>query len=186
MRIAIIVGSTRPGRKAAAVARWVEDVAARRGDAAFDVVDLADHELPLLDEPAPPATGRYANPHTRAWAATVAAYDGYVFVTPEYNHSTSGVLKNALDYLYAEWNDKAAGFVGYGADGGTRAVEQLRLVLGELQVADVRNQVSLSLFADFADMAEPAPRPHQEQALRGMLDQLVAWSRALRPLRAAG
>lgn len=183
--IAIIVGSTRPGRKADAVARWVHDLAATRGDAKWQIVDLADHELPHLDEPAPPALGQYRHTHTQDWADTIAAFDGYVFVTPEYNHSTSGVLKNAIDYLSAEWANKAAGFVSYGGNGGVRAVEHLRLVLGELQVADVRAQVSLSLATDFHDMNEFRPAAHQEPALTAMLDQLIAWAHALEPLRAA-
>ena len=183
--IGIIIGSTRPGRKAAEVAHWVHGIAALRTDATFEVVDLADHALPLLDEPVPPSMGDYRHEHTHTWAGTVAACDGFVFVTPEYNHSTSAALKNALDYVYAEWNNKAAGFVGYGAAGGTRAVEHLRLVMGELQVADVRSQVALSLMDDFAQMSQFSPRPHQEQAVEAMLDQLVAWSAAMAPLRAA-
>jgi multimeric flavodoxin WrbA len=100
-RIAIVIGSTRPGRRAAAIARWVEKAAAQRGDAEYEVVDLAEHVLPHLDEPVPAAlSGDYAAPHTRRWAETIAAFDGYVFVTPEYNHPTTGVLKNAIDYLW--------------------------------------------------------------------------------------
>lgn len=135
LRVAIIAGSTRPGRKAGTVARWVHGIAARRDDAAYEVVDLADYGLPLLDEPVPPMAGRYQHPHTLKWAATVASFDAYVFVTPEYNRSVPGALKNALDYLFAEWNDKAAGFVGYGFHGGVHAIEHLRLILGELKIA---------------------------------------------------
>lgn len=183
--IAIIIGSTRPGRKADAVARWVHDLAATRADAHVQIIDLADHQLPHLDEPVPPALGQYRHAHTRAWAETIAAFDGYVFITPEYNHSTSGVLKNAIDYLSAEWANKAAGFVSYGGDGGVRAVEHLRLMMGELQVADVRAQVSLSLATDFENMTEFRPAEHRQSALTAMLDQLVAWTQALEPLRAA-
>jgi len=182
--IAIIIGSTRPGRKADTVANWVHDIAAKRADATFEVLDIADYHLPHLDEPMPPATGQYTHPHTRAWAAKIASFDGYVFVTPEYNHSTSGALKNAIDFLYAEWTNKSAGFVSYGAAGGTRAVEHLRLVMAELQVADVRAQVSLSLFTDFTDMTDFAPAAHQEPAVAALLDQVIAWGHALRPLRA--
>lgn len=157
IRIAVIVGSTRPGRKAPAVADWVHQLAGHRQDASYEVLDLAEINLPMLDEPVPPAMGDYQNPHTRSWAAKVASYDGFVFVTPEYNHATSAALKNALDYCYAEWNNKAAGFVGYGAVGGTRAVEHLRLVMGELQVADVRSQVSLTLADDFEQMTTSTP-----------------------------
>src|SRR5438067_5778847 len=149
IKVAIILGSTRPGRLGEAVARWVYEIAKQRSDAEFELVDLLDYDLPLLDEPVPPALGQYSQPHTLAWAAKIAAFDAYVFVTPEYNHGPSGSLKNAIDYLYREWNNKAAGFVGYGSAGGTRAVEQLRLILAELQVATVRNQVGLSLYSDF-------------------------------------
>ncbi|MFC7545317.1 NADPH-dependent FMN reductase [Plantactinospora sp. GCM10030261] len=175
------VGSTRPGRRAATVARWVAGLA-RHDDATVDIVDLADHPLPHLDEPVPPMMGKYFNPHTRDWSATIAGYDAYIFVTPEYNHSTSGVLKNALDFLFAEWNDKAAGFVSYGVDGGTRAVEHLRLVAGELRLADVRSQVPLVLSRDFAG-DEVRPSGNQPDKLRAMVDELVAWGGALRALR---
>ena len=185
IRIAIIAGSTRPGRKAGAVAEWVLDVARDRHDADFEIVDLAAHPLPLLDEPLPPSAGRYEHAHTRAWSERIAAFDGYAFVTPEYNRSTSGALKNAIDFLHAEWGDKAAGFVGYGSQGGTRAVEHLRLMMGELRVATVRDQVALSVFDDFADFTELRPRPRQRAAAEAMLDQLVAWSGALKSLREA-
>lgn len=185
VNIAIVVGSTRPGRKADAVAKWVHECARKRADARFEVVDILDYGLPLLDEPVPPAAadGRYDKPHTKAWAAKIETFDGYVFVTPEYNHGTSAALKNALDFLYPEWNDKAAGFVAYGGTGGTRAVEQLRLVMAELQIATVRNQVALSLRADFENYTVFTPGAHQERAVGAMLDQLVAWSGALKTLR---
>jgi NAD(P)H-dependent FMN reductase len=183
VKIAIIVGSTRPGRKADTVARWVFDIAARRGDASFEIVDIADFDLPLLDEALPPSMGRYAQPHTRAWAEKIAGFDGFVFVTPEYNHSTSGALKNAIDYLFREWNDKAAGFVGYGSTGGTRAVEHLRGIMGEIKVADVRAQVALSLFNDFENFTEFKPQPSQEAAVEAMLNDLIRWGRALQAMR---
>ena len=183
IKIAIIIGSTRPGRKAEAVARWVHGIATKRSDAEFELVDIKDFNLPLLDEPMPPAAGKYSQPHTRAWAAKVASFDAYVFVTPEYNHGPSGALKNAIDYLYREWNNKAAGFVGYGSAGGTRAVEQLRLVMGELLVADVRAQVALSLFTDFENFSTFKPAPMHEKSVNVMLDQVVAWGTALKTLR---
>src|SRR6476646_8794622 len=182
-RIGVILGSTRPGRRGEQVARWVMDVAGRRADGVFELVDLADHPLPHLDEPLPPNMGQYRNPHTRAWAATIGRFDGFVFVTPEYNHSTSGVLKNAIDYLYAEWNNKAIGIVSYGATGGTRAAEHLRLIAGELQMADVRTNVALSLITDFTDSTELTPVAYQTGALDTLLAQVVAWSQALAPLR---
>jgi NAD(P)H-dependent FMN reductase len=183
IKIGIIVGSTRPGRKAPDVARWVLDIAGMRADAVFELVDIQDFNLPLLDEPVPPSLGQYSQPHTRAWAAAIAGFDGFVFVTPEYNHGTSGALKNAIDFLYKEWNNKAAGFVGYGSAGGARAIESLRLVMGELMVADVRAQVMLSLRTDFENYTTFNPAEHHEQSVDAMLDQVVAWSRALKTLR---
>jgi NAD(P)H-dependent FMN reductase len=183
-KVAIIVGSTRPGRRAAAVAQWVHDLASKRDDAEFEIVDLADYPLPHLDEPMPPSMGQYTNQHTHEWSAKIAEFDAYVFVTPEYNHSTSGVLKNAIDYLNREWNNKSAGFVSYGAAAaGTRAVEHLRLIMGELQVADVRGQVALSLFTDFENFTDFVPAAVQEQALTTMLDQVIAWGTALKSVR---
>lgn len=120
VKIGIIVGSTRPGRHARAVADWVLGQTTGRPGARYEIIDLADYPLPHLDEPMPPSFGQYQHDHTKAWAATVGGYDGFIFVTPEYNHSTSGVLKNAIDYLYAEWNNKAAAFVAYGSLGGAR------------------------------------------------------------------
>jgi NAD(P)H-dependent FMN reductase len=183
IKTAIVIGSTRPGRKAEAIARWVYEIAKKRGDAEFEVVDIKDFNLPLFDEPRSPMMGQYSQPHTKAWAAKIASFDAFVFVTPEYNHSTSGALKNALDFLYREWNNKAAGFVGYGGVGGARAVEQLRLVMGELQVADVRAQVALSLFGDFENFTVFKPGPRQESSVNAMLDQVIAWGGALKTLR---
>ena len=184
IKVAIIIGSTRPGRKADSVAKWVHEIARKRSDAAFEIVDIKDYNLPLLDEPVPPSMGQYSQQHTRVWSAKIASFDAYVFVTPEYNHGTSGALKNAIDYLYNEWNNKAAGFVGYGSSGGTRAVENLRLIMGELQVADVRGQVILSLFTDFENFSVFKPHPRNEESVNAMLDQVIAWGGALKTLRA--
>ena len=183
LKVAIVVGSTRPGRKALAVARWVHGIATARSDAQFEIVDIQDFNLPLLDEAMPPARGQYSQPHTKAWAAKIASFDAYVFVTPEYNHGPSGALKNAIDFLYREWNNKAAGFVGYGSAGGVRAVEQLRLVMGEILVADVRAQVALSLFTDFENFTTFKPAPLHEKSVHTMLDQVIAWGGALKGLR---
>jgi NAD(P)H-dependent FMN reductase len=183
IKVAIVIGSTRPGRKADGVARWVQDIANKRGDATYELVDILDYNLPLLDEPSPPSSGKYTQEHTRKWAATVAAYDAYVFVTPEYNHGPSGALKNALDFVYPEWNNKAAGFVGYGSAGGVRAVEQLRLIAAELQLATVRAQVQLSLFTDFEKFTVFKPDPSKEKSVNTLLDQVVSWGTALRTVR---
>ena len=184
-KIAIILGSTRPGRNGEAVARWVLEQASTRTDAEYELVDLRDHPLPHLDEEVPASMGMYSHHHTKKWAATIAAYDGFVFVTPEYNHGTTGVLKNAIDYLYAEWTNKAAGFVSYGSAGGARAVEQLRLVMGELQIADVRQQVQFSLFHDFESFSTFVPGPQHAAMAALLFDQVVAWAEALQPLRDA-
>lgn len=183
IKIAIIIGSTRPGRKGEAVAKWVHEVAKKRSDAEFELVDIKDFNLPLLDEPVSPVMGQYSKPHTKVWAAKIGNFDAYVFVTPEYNHGTSGALKNAIDFLFAEWNNKAAGFVSYGGIGGARAVEQLRLVLAEVQMATVRNQVLLSMFTDFENFSVFKPDSHKEVSVNEMLDQLIAWGGALKMLR---
>lgn len=183
IKIAIIIGSTRPGRKADSVAKWVYEIAKKRSDAAFEIVDIKDYNLPLLDEPVPPSMAQYSQPHTKTWAAKIASFDAYVFVTPEYNHGISGALKNAIDYLYAEWNNKVAGFVSYGSAGGARAVESLRLVMGELQVADVRAQVMLSLFTDFEKFTTFKPAAMHEKSVNTMLDQVIAWGGAMKTLR---
>jgi NAD(P)H-dependent FMN reductase len=191
-RIGIIVGSTRPGRRGEAVARWVERVAAGHdavtgGEATVTVIDLAAQDLPLLDEPVPAMFADYRNPHTRRWASVVGSCDAFVFATPEYNHSIPAALKNAIDYLYAEWNDKPAGVVSYGVQGGTRAVDHLRLVLAEVRVAVVPTQVALSVFAEFdfsgTDTGDPtapgvlAPAQGRTEELSTMLTEIVAWSR---------
>jgi NAD(P)H-dependent FMN reductase len=183
IKIGIIIGSTRPGRVGESVSRWVLQVAQERKDAEFELVDIQDFNLPLLDEPFPASMEQYSKPHTKIWSAKIDSFDGYVFVTPEYNHATSGALKNAIDFLYREWNNKAAGFVGYGGLGGTRAVESLRSILGELEIADVRSQVALSLKTDFEDFSVLKPAAHQAKSVNKMLDQLIAWSGALKNLR---
>lgn len=184
LKIGIIVGSTRPGRKARDVADWVQSVAAKRQDAIYEVVDIADFDLPLLDEPVPPSMDQYSKPHTFRWAERIGEFDGFVFVTPEYNHSTSGALKNALDFLYKEWNNKVAGFVSYGSAGGARAVEHLRAIAAELQMATVRAQVLFYLDRDFKDYSIFNPQSRHETDLNTMLDQLTEWARSLESVRA--
>lgn len=184
VKIGIIIGSTRPGRNGPAVAQWVYDIAKSRTDAEFELVDIADYNLPLYDEPVPPSMSTsYAKEHTQKWSSKIASLDGFVFVTPEYNRATSGALKNAIDFLYNEWTNKAAGFVGYGSFLGARAVENLRLIMGELQIADVRSQVGLSLFTDFENFSVFKPGPHHNDSVNAMLGQVVAWSRAMKTLR---
>jgi NAD(P)H-dependent FMN reductase len=183
IRIAIILGSTRPNRNGPQIAQWVLDTASQRGDAEFELIDLRDHPLPHLDEPVPPMFGASAHEHTRAWAERIAPFDGFVMVTPEYNGGAPGVLKNAIDHLFAEWTNKAVGFVSYGAGGGARAVVQLRTVCSTLGMADVGYSVAISLLSDFENQTTFTPREHHAAALKVTLDQLIAWSRALAPLR---
>jgi NAD(P)H-dependent FMN reductase len=183
LKIAIILGSTRPGRNGKAVADWVLEKAQTRSGANYDLIDLLDHPLPHIDEPIPPSIGQYAGEHTKRWAETIAPYDGYVFVTPEYNHSISGVLKNAIDYLSAEWNNKVAAFVSYGSAGGVRAVEHLRAISSEVQIAHVRQQLAFSLFTDFENLSIFRPAELHNHSATVMFDQLEAWAGALKPLR---
>ncbi|MCZ7375903.1 NADPH-dependent FMN reductase [Micromonospora sp. WMMC250] len=187
LKIGVILGSTRPGRNGKVVADWVLAQAAGRTAAEYELVDLADYPLPHLDEPVGAKAGPslYSKDHTKAWAARIAEYDGYVFVTPEYNHSTSGVLKNAIDFLYHEWTNKAAGFVSYGAVGGARAIEHLRGVLSELQVAHVQQQLSFSMFTDFENFADFKPAEMHAGSAQLLFDQLESWAGALRIIREA-
>lgn len=183
LRIAIVLGSTRPGRNGKAVADWVYEQAALRADAEFELIDVADYGLPLLDEPLPPVRGNYRYEHTKAWSEVIGSFDGYVFVTAEYNHSVPGALKNAMDYLYREWNNKAAGFVSYGVTGGTRAVEHLRLIAAELQMADVRAQLALPFATEFENYSTFTPSARAVRGLGAVLDQVISWAGALEPLR---
>ncbi len=183
IKIAIIIGSTRPHRNGEAVAKWVYEIAKTKSEADFELVDLKDYNLPLLDEPMPPSMGHYSKEHTKNWAKKIASFDSYIFVTPDYNRSIPASLKNAIDYLYAEWNNKVAGFVGYSGSGSVRAIEQLRIVMSELQIADVRDQVNLSLITDFKNFSEFNPAPFHAGILENMINQVIAWSDALKQFR---
>ena len=183
LKVAIIIGSTRPGRNGEAVGRWIYEKAKNRDDAEYELVDIKDYNLPLLDEPIPPSVGRYSNEHTKIWSTKIDSFDAYVFVTPEYNHGIPGALKNAIDFLFKEWNNKVAGFVGYGSAGGVRAVEQLRLVMAELKVATVRAQVQLSLFTDFENFSTFKPHEIHVKSTNNMLDEVISWASAMKTLR---
>src|SRR3954451_10811475 len=188
MRIAIIIGSTRPGRKGTSVGRWVHDHALQRDDvpskASFDLVELEDFDLPLLERATVRAAAdrEYETPETRAWSEAIDGYDGFVFVTPEYNHGVPAALKNAVDVLGPEWAYKAVAFVSYGADGGVRAVEQWRTVVANVLMTAVRAQVPLLVFEDWKD-GELRPLERRERELDTMLEQLVAMTEAVRSLR---
>ncbi|HIX42996.1 MAG TPA: NAD(P)H-dependent oxidoreductase [Candidatus Kurthia intestinigallinarum] len=174
LNIGIILGSTREGRVSPQVGQWVKEIADKRGDANYTIIDIADYDLPLL--------GTAEAPGAQAWSEIVAKQDGFVFITQEYNHSITGALKNALNYLRVEWNNKAAGIVSYGSVGGARAAEHLRGILGELLVADVRVHPALSLFTDFEN-GEFKPKEVQTDSVNQMLDQVIPWSKALYTIR---
>jgi NAD(P)H-dependent FMN reductase len=184
-KIGIIIGSTRPGRLGAQVAEWVRDVSARRSDAEFELVDLAEFRLPLFDQPVPPAMGGTGGPEAQAWVRTIDTCDGFVFVTPEYNNQLPGALKNAIDFVYTGWADKAAGIVSYGAAGGTGSAAQLRQMCGLLGLADVPAQVSLHLATDFENFTVFVPSEPRTRSLEELLDRVVAWTAALEPVRSA-
>ncbi len=177
LKIGIILGSTREGRVSPQVGTWVKEVAEKRRDAEYEIIDIADFKLPFLGEPGGDTSG------VAAWSEKVAACDGFVFIVAEYNHSITGALKNALDYLRVEWNNKAAGIVSYGSVGGARAAEHLRGILGELLVADVRVHPALSLFTDFENGSVFKPKEVQADSVHQMLDQLIPWSTALKTIR---
>lgn len=183
IKVGIILGSTRPGRNGEAVANWVYEHAQKRTDAEFELIDLKEFNLPLLDEPVTPSQKKYSKDHTKVWSEKVNSFDAFIFVTPEYNHSTSAALKNAIDFVYHEWNDKAAGFVSYGSAGGTRAVEHLRTIMAEIKIADVRAQVMLTLAEDFENYSSFKPREHHEKTLNTLFDQVISWGTALKTVR---
>ncbi|TGG90268.1 NADPH-dependent oxidoreductase [Natronospirillum operosum] len=188
LEIGVIVGSTRPGRNAQAVAEWVLEGASEVGNATYRMIDIAAFDLPLLDEPlgaraVASMKMEYAQEHTKHWASAIDALDAFVFVTPEYNFGPPASLKNAMDYLYPEWGDKAASFVSYGVSGGARAVAQLRQICAELQLYCVRDSVEFSLSSDFEGFTTFAPKPEAAEGLGTMVHQLERLANALRFMR---
>ncbi len=177
MNIGIILGSTREGRVSPQVGEWVKGIADKRGDANYEIVDIAEFQLPFL------GTTDGTEPGITAWNDKLASLDGFVFVVAEYNHSISGALKNALDFARDPWNNKAAGIVSYGSTGGARAAEHLRGIMGELMIADVRTHPTLSLFTDFENGSVLKPQDLHLDNVNLMLDQVIAWSGALKTLR---
>lgn len=177
LNIGIILGSTREGRVSPQVGEWVKGIADKRGDANYEIVDIADYKLPFL------GTTDGTEPGIAAWNEKLASLDGFVFIVQEYNHSITGALKNALDFAREAWNNKAAGIVSYGSTGGARAAEHLRGIMGELMIADVRVHPTLSLFTDFENFSEFKPQDLHLDNVNAMLEQVVAWSGALKTLR---
>jgi NAD(P)H-dependent FMN reductase len=182
-RIGVIVGTTRTGRFADRPTEWLMSIAKPRTDAIFEVVDLRDYPMPFFDEPRSPMIVPPKNEVALRWGKKLAALDAFVFITAEYNHGISAVLKNALDYAYAEFNRKPATFVGYGNAGGARGVEQLRLILAELQVASIRHAVHIG-YTEFVGMLMQgktfADYPHLDASAVKMLDEIVWWANTLR------
>ena len=172
MKIGIILGSVRDDRVGAAVAGWVQEQSAGR-EHTYELVDLKSFDVPVLTSATVPmaADKSYDDPRVQAWGDAIDAFDGFVFVTPEYNHGVPGGLKNAVDSLGAEWSGKAFGMVSYGADGGVRAVEQWRVIIANFSSVVVRGQVSLSLFNDFAD-GELALQDRRQGELSAVFDQV--------------
>ncbi|WP_174733220.1 NADPH-dependent FMN reductase [Mesobacillus harenae] len=177
LNIGIILGSTRQGRVSPQVGEWVKEIANQRGDANYEIVDIVDFDLPFL------GTTDGSESGIAAWNEKLANFDGFVFIVQEYNHSITGALKNAIDSAREVWYDKAAGIVSYGSTGGARAAEHLRGILAELKVADVRTHPTLSLFTDFKNGTEFSPQDLHLNNVNSMLEEVVAWSSALKTLR---
>ncbi len=177
LKIGIILGSTRDGRVSPQVGEWVKELADKRGDAAYEIVDIADYQLPLL------GTTDGQEPGIAAWNQKLAELDGFVFIVQEYNHSLSAALKNAFDFAREAWNNKSAGIVSYGSTGGARAAEHVRGIMGELMIADVRTHPTLSLFTDFENFNTFKPASLHEANVNMMLDQVLSWGQALKPIR---
>ena len=186
-RIGIVISTTREGRFGDKPAAWVHALAAARGDLAFEIVDLRDYPMPLFEEAASPAYVPPKNEAARRWGQKVAELDGFIFVTAEYNRGPPAALKNALDHAYTEFNRKPVAFVGYGGVGAARAVEQLRLICIELQMAPTRSGVHIG-GADFIGLFMQgktfADMPHLDPTATAMLDELSWWTHALNAARA--
>lgn len=176
LSIGVILGSSRPNRSGEAVAQWFMEQTKNFKEATFTFIDLKDVNLPMFDETTPPLMHQYANDHTKAWAEKIASFDAFIVVTPEYNHSFPAVLKNAFDYVNLEWNKKAIGFVSYGAtSGGLRAVEQLRLVAVELQMANVREQISIPFIWEAINPENGSINPDYVKGTPELLIKDVLW-----------
>jgi NAD(P)H-dependent FMN reductase len=183
----IIIGSTRPGRVGPTVADWIERRAQEHGGFDVQVSDLAEVSLPLFDEPNHPRMQQYVHQHTKDWSALVAGGDAFIFVTPEYNYGFNAALKNAIDYLHNEWTNKAAGIVSYGGvSAGTRATQMLKQVLSSLRIMVVTDAVNIPFVRSLIDEdGRFKPNEVVDASATAMLDELLRWTEALRPLRSA-
>jgi NAD(P)H-dependent FMN reductase len=191
LRISVIIGSTRPNRFSEKPAQWIFEELKKRDSVEAELLDLRDYPLPLYDQPKSPSgvqDGKYGNDVADKFAAKIGASDSFIIVTPEYNHSTSAVLKNALDFIYKEWNNKAVSFVAYGSVGGARAVEHLRGIAIELQMAPIRQSVHIPGSIQFPIMAgkaewNPTADASLMKAADSMITQLLWWTKALKAAR---
>jgi NAD(P)H-dependent FMN reductase len=186
-KLHVIICSTRPGRVGPVVADWFYGVAVEHGEFDVVLVDLATFNLPVYDEPNHPQRQDYQHQHTKAWSASVASADAFVFVTPEYNYGTPPSLLNALNYVYVEWNYKPAGFVSYGGVfGGGRGVQMTKMTLNTLKMVPIFEAVVIPWFAKQIDENKRfTPNDIQSGAATGMLTELARWAKALKPLRQA-
>lgn len=184
-KLNVVVTSTRPGRVGYPVAQWFVDLAVAHGGFDVELVDLAEANLPLLDEPNHPRLGQYIHQHTKDWSASVDAADAFVFVTPEYNYGMPASLKNAIDYLHTEWQYKPVGFVSYGGvSAGTRAVQMTKQVVTTLKMTPVAEAVSIPFVSQFLDDDGVIQANEiMESSAKAMLDELLRYSNALAPLR---
>ena len=185
--LSIVIGSTRPGRAGLPIAQWFAERAREHGHFDVDVVDLAELDLPLYDEPHHPRLGQYVHDHTKAWSARARAADAFVFVTPEYNYGYPAALKNAIDYLHDEWKDKPVGFVSYGGvAAGTRAVQQLKQVVTTLKMLPVVESVNIPFHPQFMDEdGRVQANDIMQRAADDVLDELARTQAAMSTLRHA-
>jgi NAD(P)H-dependent FMN reductase len=185
LKLHIVICSTRPGRVGLPVAKWFHAAALEHGKFACELVDLADFNLPVYNEPTHPRLQKYEHDHTKKWSASVVAADAFVFVTPEYNFGPPPSLLNALDYLYLEWNYKPAAFVSYGgASGGIRAVQTAKLTLTTLKMAPIVEAVAIPMAPkQLNEAGHFIPSDAQVVAVTTLLDELLRWATALKPLR---
>jgi NAD(P)H-dependent FMN reductase len=180
----IIIASTRPGRVGASVGAWITSVARQHQGFTVEVLDLAEIALPLMDEPNHPRFAKYTQDHTKAWSASIAGADAFVFVMPEYNYSFTAPLKNAIDYLFAEWQHKPVGLVSYGGvSGGLRAAQQIKQVVTTLSMMPLVEAVTIPMVASLVVDGVLQPTEPMELSAGAMLDSLVRWEKALRTLR---
>jgi NAD(P)H-dependent FMN reductase len=186
-KLHVILASTRPGRAGEPIADWFVERAVAHGAFEVELVDLAEVDLPFMDEPNHPRLRRYTHEHTKAWAARVDSADAFVFVTPEYNYGLTAPLKNAIDYLHFEWQHKPVGFVSYGGvAAGTRAVQMLKQVVTTLKMLPLFEAVNIPFHTQLID-EEGALEANEVmvKAAAAMLDELVLTEAMLAPRRAA-